>query len=374
MKLKFDKSYYLRVGTQPLAGTSFVNWVKLLMENRFRVDWQFIPKALYVTLMMTALTPFRIYEKIKFDKKLENIKIAPPLFIVGHFRSGTTFLHYLMGQDKSLAFVSTMEANAPWTFFVTEKITKSIMEKVLPEKRPMDDLELGASLPYEEEVAIANFSPYSFYHGWYFPRRIDYYFRNYVLFEEVSNEIIEKWKQTYIYLLKKITYKYNRKRILLKSLVNTGRIKLLLDTFPDAKFIHLYRNPYEVYLSTWRLYKKAILPMYSFQHVTIEEIDKFIIEFYKAIYKKYLEEKNLIPAGNIVEIQYEDFVNEPVKTLKEIYKRLELKGFEEAQYAFKEFAERYKNYKPYDYKIDESVKKKIYEEWEFAFKEFGYQK
>lgn len=121
-------------------------------------------------------------------------------------------------------------------------------------------------------------------------------------------------------------------------------------------------------------YKKVILPMYSFQHVTIEEIDTFIIEFYKAIYKKYLEEKNLIPAGNIVEIQYEDFVNEPVKTLKEIYKRLELHGFEEAQYAFKEFAERYKNYKPYDYKIDDSVKKKIYEEWEFAFKEFGYEK
>ncbi|MCH7559178.1 MAG: sulfotransferase, partial [Planctomycetes bacterium] len=113
MKLKFDKSCYLDMGMQPLAGTSFVNWVKLLMENRFRVDWQFIPKALYVTLMVTAMTPIRIYEKIKFDKKLENIKITPPLFIVGHFRGGTTFLHYLMVQDKDLAFVSTMEANAP---------------------------------------------------------------------------------------------------------------------------------------------------------------------------------------------------------------------------------------------------------------------
>lgn len=361
------------MGMQPLAGTSFVNWVKLLMENRFRVDWQFIPKALYVTLMVTAMTPIRIYEKIKFDKKLENIKIAPPLFIVGHFRGGTTFLHYLMVQDKDLAFVSTMEANAPWTFLGTEKITKSIVEKVLPEKRPMDDLELGASLPYEDEYAIANFSPYSFYHAWYFPRRIDYYFRNYVLFEEVSDEIIEKWKQNYIYLLKKITYKHNRKRILLKSIVNTGRIKLLLDTFPGAKFIHIYRNPYKVYLSTRRLYEK-ILPIFSFQHVNGEDMDKFIIEFYKAIYRKYLEEKNLIPEGNIVEIKYEDFVKEPVKTLEQVYKKLKLKGFKEAQYAFKKFVDRYKNYKPYDHKIDESIKKKIYEEWEFAFKEFRYEK
>lgn len=373
MKLKFDKSYYLDVGMQPLAGTSLVNWVKLLIENRLRVDWQFIPKALYVTLMVTAITPFRIYEKIKFNKRLEHVKITPPLFIVGHFRGGTTFLHYLMGQDEDLAYVSTMETMAPWVFLGSEEIFSSIVKKHLPEKRPMDDLEMNATLPYEEEYAIANLSPHSFYHGWYFPRRIGYYFKKYVLFEEASDGIIGKWKHTYSHLLEKVTHKHNGKRILLKSLVNTGRIKLLLDTFPGAKFIHIYRNPYKVYLSTWRLYEK-ILPIFSFQHVDREEMDKFIIDFYKALYTKYLEEKKLIPAGNLVEIKYEDFVKEPIKTLEEVYKKLELEGFEEAQPAFKKFVERYKDYKPYTYEIDESIKKKIYKEWEFAFKKFGYEK
>lgn len=373
MKLKFNKSDYLNIGMQPLAGSSFVNWVKLLTENKFRIDWQFIPKALYVTLMITAMTPFRIYEKIKFDKKLGEIKIIPPLFIVGHFRGGTTFLQYLMGQDKSLASVSTMETMAPHVFLGSEKIFKSIVEKHLPEKRPMDDLEMKATLPYEDEYAIANFCPYSFYHGWYFPKRINYYFKRYVLFEGVNNEIIEKWKQIYTYLLKKITYKHNGKRILLKSLVNTGRIKLLLELFPDAKFIHIYRNPYKVYLSTWRLYEK-ILPIFSFQHVDREKMDRFIIKFYEAIYKKYLEEKKLIPDGNLVEIRYEDFVTQPIKTLEEVYKKLELEGFDEAKHAFEKFVSKYKNYKPYSYKIDESIKKKIYKEWEFAFKEFGYGK
>lgn len=63
MKLKFKKTYYLNVRMQPLAGTSFLNWMKLLIENRFKIDWQFIPKALYVTMMILTLTPFRIYEK-----------------------------------------------------------------------------------------------------------------------------------------------------------------------------------------------------------------------------------------------------------------------------------------------------------------------
>ena len=88
---------------------------------------------------------------------------------------------------------------------------------------------METDLPYEEEYAVANFSPYSFYHGWYFPRKMDYYFKKYVLFEGVSNEIKERWKQVYRYLLKKITYENDGKRVMLKSLVNTGKIKLILE-------------------------------------------------------------------------------------------------------------------------------------------------
>lgn len=373
MKLKFKKTYYLNVRMQPLAGTSFLNWMKLLIENRFKIDWQFIPKALYVTMMILTLTPFRIYEKRKFDKELENTEIVPPLFIVGHFRSGTTFLHYLMGQDKSLAYVSTLETMAPWVFLGSEKLFKEIVKKHLPDKRPMDDLEMEADLPYEEEYALANFTPYSFYHGWFFLRRINYYFRRYVLFEGVNEKIKKEWKEAYIHLLKKITYKHDGKRILLKSPVNTGRIKLLLEIFPEAKFIHIYRNPYKVYLSTWRLYEK-ILPIFSFQHVEKEEIDRFIIEFYKAVYKKYFEEKNLIPEGNLVEISYEEFVKNPLDRLKEIYKKLDLSGFEEAKPFFKKYIEKHKNYKPHSYVITNKIREKIYKEWKFAFDELGYKK
>ncbi len=372
-KLRFDNGDYLNVGGQPLAGTSFVNWMKLLIKNRFHIDWQFLPKAAYVTIMILITAPFRISEKRKFDKKLEDVKIAPLLFIVGHWRSGTTFLHYLMGQDKGLAYVSTFETMIPGVFLGNEKMFKGIVKNHLPEKRPMDDLEMDADLPYEEEYAIANLSPYSFYHGWYFPRRIDHYFKQQVTFEGDENETIEKWRQVYSYFLKKITYKNNGKRIMLKSLVNTGKIKLLLEMFPDAKFIHIYRNPYKVYFSTWKLYKR-ILPIFSFQHVKIEQFDKLIIKFYKELYAKYFEEKKLIPKENLVEIRYEDFVKEPVETLESVYKKLGLNGFEEAKPAFEKYVRKHKNYKPDTYNLDEITKKKIYKEWEFAFKEFGYAK
>ena len=370
-KLRFDKSDYLNVGGQPLAGTSFVNWLKVLIENRFQIDWQFIPKALYVTMMILTTIPFRISERRIFDKKLETVKIAPLLFIVGHWRSGTTFLDYIMGQDNAFSYVSTLDTMAPYLFIGNEKFVKKILDNDLPNKRPMDDLELESVLPYEEEYAIANLCSCSFYHAWYFPKKLNDYFKKYVLFEGITNDVIKEWQNAYIYLLKKITYKYNKKRILLKSLVNTAKIKYLLEIFPDAKFIHLYRNPYKVYLSTWRLYKK-ILPIFSFQHISKQELEYSIINIYKNLYKKYFIEKDLIPKGNLIEISYENFVKNPLRTLKNIYSDLKIDGFNNAKPAFEKYIKKHENYEPANYSFNEKIKEKIYREWGFAFKEFGY--
>ena len=249
MTIQFEKTSYLNLDMQPLAGTTFSNWVRILRENKYHISWPFIPKAIYVSLMIALLTPLRIKENKYCNTHCKNIKIPPPIFIIGHWRSGTTFMHYLMGNDPNLAYVSTMETLAPNVFLTNDAFLHKYMRERLPTKRPMDNLELHADLPYEDEYALANINPHSFYNGWYFPKTMDYYFKKYVLYKDVDKVIVEDWKKIYTYFLKKITYRHNGKRMILKNPVNTAKIKLLLDMFPDAKFIHLYRNPYEVYLS-----------------------------------------------------------------------------------------------------------------------------
>ncbi len=372
IKLNYNKSDYLNIGEQPLSGTSFVNWMKLLIENKFLINWRFIPKALYVTLMILVMTNFRISEKYKFDKKLKNVEVVSPLFIVGHWRSGTTFLHYLLGQDKNLSYVSTFETMAPGMIIENEKTFKNIVKNHLPNKRPMDDLELNVDLPYEEEYAIANLSPYSFYHGWYFPKRMRQYFKKYVLFENVNDEIKERWMKIYHYFLKKITYKNKGKRIMLKSLVNTARIPILIKMYPNAKFIHICRDPYKVYYSTWNLYRK-ILPIFSFQHISSEQLDQEILFNYRAIFKRYFEDRKLIPKQNLIEISYEGFIENPVKTLERVYTKLKLEGFEKAKPMFEHFVKKHENYSTDKYSIDDNTKKKIYDKWKFVFDEFGYE-
>jgi hypothetical protein len=373
MRERFDNKFYLTIDEQPLAGTTLPNWVKVLLENRFQVDWQFLPKAMYVSIMILSITPLRMVERRKFDKKINDIKIKEPIFIIGHWRSGTTFLHYLMGQDKNLGYASTMDTLDPSIFLQYTKLLKSVVSKSLPKKRPMDNLEMQTDLPYEEEYAISDLIPYSFYHGWYFPRAIDRYFTRYVLYQNVDNKVLEEWKEVYLYFLRKITYKYHGKQVMMKSLVNTAKIKLLLEMFPDAKFIHLVRNPYDVYRSTWDLYD-AILPLFSFQHIDRDEFDTSILKIYKGLYEKYLEEKHLIPKENLIELRYEEFIKDPFGSIEMIYSKLDLSGFDKAKPAFQRYLKKYANYKRNEHIIDEQTRAKVYAEWKFAFKAFGYKK
>ena len=173
---------------------------------------------------------------------------------------------------------------------------------------------MDVDLLQEEEYAIGGLSPYSYYHGWCFPQNMEFYNR-FVCFNNVPKSLIEEWKRIYIFLLKKETFLWHGKRLLLKNPANTGRVKLLLDMFPDAKFVHISRNPYDLYFSMSR-FMRTVIPLYCLQTPPFDEIEELILNLYAEIYNSYFIEKKLIPAGNLVEIKYEDFIENPIREIK----------------------------------------------------------
>lgn len=358
------------VKKQPLAGSSLTNWIRLLWENHFAIDLKYLPRALYVIFIIIITIPFRIFEKIRFDKIVNKTTVKDPIFIIGHWRSGTTYLHNIMSKDKNLAHVSTFQTMAPGIFLGWKNLFEPIVEKSLPETRPMDNVKMAPEFPYEEEYAIANLSPYSFHHGWYFPKNMACYYKKFVLFDNVSEEVIGEWKKTYLYFLKKVTLQ-SGKRLLLKGLVNTARVKLLLEIFPNAKFIHIYRNPYEVYFSTMKLYKN-ILPIFAFHDISEKEIEKNVLDFYEKMYQKFFDEKDLIPDGNLVEIRYEDFIQDPLEELKRIYSELDIPSFEKSKEDFKKYIASQSEYEKSKYKLDDETREKIYSKWKFTIDKWEY--
>ncbi|MBN1329602.1 MAG: sulfotransferase [Candidatus Heimdallarchaeota archaeon] len=361
----------LKVNEQPLVGSSLRNWLKLLWMNRFRINIRYWPRALFISLIILSTFPFRIYERLKYNKKIKKTEIIqPPIIILGHWRSGTTYLHMLMTRNNNSAFCTNFTVFMPWMFISGEKLFKKVVQKSMPTKRRMDNVYLRVDEPNEEEFGLINFTHYSQYHGISFPNERNY-FKQFCSFEGVSEKIINKWRSIYLYYLKKITFHSGGKRLILKNPPSTARIKHLLAMFPNAKFIHIHRNPLSVFSSTKLMYNTQF-PYFYLQETKADE-DEFIIETYFNLYKKFFEEKDLIPKENYIEISYHELYSNPLETIKQIYQKLKLDGFEEGKPQLEAYIATQKTYKTNKHNVDETTKKKLYERWAFCFKAWDYK-
>ena len=368
------KENTLVVTKEPLAGDTLSNLLRLLVQNRFKIDFRYMPRMLYAITISSIMAPFRIKEHITFEKTIKETEIKhDPIFILGHWRSGTTYLHNVLSLDKNLGYFSTFHAMLPSVFLGSEKRFKPFVASSIPKKRPMDDVSMRADLPQEDEYAISTLSPYSINHSLCFPRNAEFYNR-FACMDNISKNVIEEWKEIYLYLLKKETLYRDGKRLVLKNPANTARVTLLLEMFPNARFVHIYRNPYSLYFSMMR-FLSSIIPFLCVQKPPeIWEAEKQMMRAYKQIYKKYFKEKRHIPKENLVEIRYEDFIQHPLEKIRGIYTHLHLDGFQESEKTFKKYIASQKSVKTHTYKMDEDLKEKIYKEWRFVFDEFGYDK
>jgi hypothetical protein len=371
MNIKYRAKDFLNLPTHTAMGISLPAWVNLLWKNKFAIDVEYWPKALFITATALLNMPVQLYERIRFNKKIKNTNVLPPVFILGHPRSGTTWLQYLLSKDPTFAFCNTADGLMPNIFLSAGNISEKILNAAMPATRPQDNVKAGVMLPIEEEFAMGNMSNTSWVHGLYFPRNIYKWFDEYVTFKG-SEESRKQWKSHFDFLLKKLTHKYGEKSLLLKSPANTGRLKELLELYPNAKFIHIHRNPFSVYLSNERLYEK-ILPIIGFQKVGNTFIEEHILYAYEEMYKKYLADRELIPKSQLIEISYEAFAHAPLDFIKKIYEHLGLTSLDTALPFFEEELNGSTNYERNSYsKIDEALKEKIISRWKFAFNAFGY--
>jgi len=364
----------LLVTKEPLAGADLKTLFLLLKQNKFHISIPYLPRFIYTMFLSSMLSPFRYKDRRFMKKNMDKIRLHPsPLFLLGHWRGGTTYLHNMLSKDDQFGYFSTFDAYVPGVCVKSESLLKGIVAGSLPKTRPMDDVAMGADLPQEEEYALGGLSVYSYYHGWCFPRNMNHYDR-YVWLDDVSATEINDFKEMYLYLLKKASVKNNGRRLLLKNPSNTARIKLLLELFPNAKFVHIHRNPFHQYLSMVR-FMQTVIPLYCLQTPPpFEDVETHIFDMYKHMYKKYLEEKNLVPKGNFIEITYEDFVSDPLHELKRIYEKLSLPGYDTVKKRFHAYMLAQSEIHPQKYSVSEAVREKVLSHWGFAFDAFGYDK
>ncbi|MBI1286053.1 MAG: hypothetical protein GC178_00580 [Flavobacteriales bacterium] len=367
-KIIGPKSYF-DFSAPTIMGANLRTWFQFLWRYGKHINWKFYPKLFAITFMICLYAPVRWWERLRFDRKIRETKVKSPVFILGHQRSGTTYLHYLLGRDPQFGYLSVKESFMPWIYLTAKRHLEWMLGRSVPTKRPMDDLRLGLDLPTEPEYALGNMTVSTMLAGYMLPSQLKSVFRKTVLFEDEQAK--KEWIATLKYSMQKLTLLHGGKPILTKAPEDLGRVKEILEVFPDAKFVHIFRDPYRVYFSTERLYE-ITLPLVALEYVADDVVKDFIVYAYREMFNRYFEAKKLIPQGNLVEIKYEDFIGNEMETLRAAYQTLGL-DFESAAPHIKKEVKSYEGYQTNKYEFDPHRMEEIYSAWEGVFKKLGYE-
>jgi len=341
-----------------LMGSTIINYFRIIKQGRITSRYYF--KVFLTTLIVIVNTPFHWWEWLCYKRRLSRFRFEkPPLFILGHWRSGTTLLHNMLCSDPDAGYLTTYQSVFP-NNLGSKLIFKTFMKANIPEKRPSDNVKLDVDLPQEDEFAFCNMYHNAYYNFFYFPRNYRSFYEKGIHHKGLTDKEKELWFRRYDKLLKKALINTKGKRLIVKNPVNTARIKFLLKLYPDAKFLYIYRNPITVFLSTQRFFKN-LLPTLILQDTNDEFVEKMIFDVYKKLINDYLEQKSLIPEGNLLELKYEDFEKDPVEESKNIYNKLLNEDFDKVKDNFSKYFESTKGYNKNKYEIDLSTVNKIKE-------------
>jgi hypothetical protein len=354
-----------------LLGIPVGDLVRLLYKNGFQVRPRYWPKVAFAAAIGLITTPCRWLENAFLGRAVAQQTVEKPLFIIGHWRSGTTHLHNLISVDPRFAYANFSQITIPHTFLLAERVLSSGSGLFLPEDRfGVDNVAFHAQIPWEEEFAMCLMTFLSPYMSWVFPHRADYYDR-YLTFRDVPGEELERWKAAFVTFLKKLTWKYQRP-LVMKSPPHTCRIRHILDLFPDARFVHIHREPYVIYQSTRHLHLKSSI-IYSLQPLDESTVQARVIRQYTEMFDVYFAERSLIPKERFCEVSYADLDADPIGVVRKVYEELALPEFGVVEPALKAYVGSLAGYKKNRHiDLAPEVRAEIACKWRRSFDEWNY--
>ena len=291
-----------------------------------------------------ARAPISAIEKAIMESRLpEAADLPPPIFILGHWRSGTTHLYNTMVKADTFSYVNPIATGLPWDMFGIARAFQPLLERTIPRDRYIDNIPVTPDAPQEDEIALASMTPISFYHAIYFPSIFDDQLKRGLFLENCTKAERESRKFAFTHFMRKLAHSQS-KQLLIKNPVYTGCPLFLKEAFPNAKFIHIHRNPFEVFLSMRNFYHK-LLPVFALQNFDHLDIDEIVLATYDEMMQRFERETAGFQAPNFVEIGYDALSENPIGSLATIYETLELDGFDAAKPAFDTYLGSVKSYK-----------------------------
>lgn len=353
-------------------GCDYPAYLRLLARNRFAVH----PPQAYIAAIASVVTVgnmvARWFQEGLHGAAVRRTELAgPPVFVIGHWRTGTTLLHELLCLDPRHASPTYLQCFVPGHFLLTEAIFKGPLKFLMPDKRPMDNMAAGWDRPQEDEFALCLLGLPSPYADIAFPNRPAVYPGTLDL-SGLTPAQLAGWKRGFVRFLKAVTYRDPR-RLVLKSPPHTARVKVLLEMFPDARFVHIVRDPYVVFPSTVNLWT-SLGRKHGLQTPRDPgRIREKVFTEFRTVYDRLEEAKPLIPAGQFHELRYEELVKDPAGEMRRTYEALGLGGFEAYRPHLEGYLATNRGYEPNRYTLPDVDRDEITRRWGDVVRRYGYE-
>ncbi|MEN8208663.1 MAG: sulfotransferase [Candidatus Fermentibacteria bacterium] len=360
--MRFSYYYGMRLG----------DWLRLLAAARFRVSPKCVHRACAYTLTSTVNSIFGFLENIRYSSIIEAVEIeSPPIFILGHPRSGTTHLHNILALDSEFAAPTLPQVFFPHSFLLTERLVVRMLGSRFPRIREYDNMILDLKNPQEEELALCSLGAASPYQSLLLPGAAENYSK-FLRLRELPEDEIQRWIDIYSRYLKKLTYRYNR-RLVLKSSPSTARIETLLELFPEARFVHISRHPFDLFKS----YRAFILYLHRnfayLQEPDLEKLDDSILQYYNHMYDMFFAGLPLLAGNRFHNLKFEDLEKDPLQEIGLLYEALELPGFWKVRPEIERYMKRISGYRKNEYPVlTEKEKERISRNWKRSFDHWHY--
>ncbi|MEO1469173.1 MAG: sulfotransferase [Pseudomonadota bacterium] len=350
----------------PLSGADLGTLAAVFRDGGGADDWR---QSAAIWGAALGRLPFTALERAFVRLPAPDVD-GPPLFVLGHWRSGTTHLYNLLAAG-GWGFVPPVAVGLPHDMFLLARLVRPVLERQLPETRYIDNIPVTPTAPQEDEIALANMSPLSFYHGLYFPREFDRLIDRGVFLDGCSEAEIADWQRRFRRFLAKIARQQGR-RLAIKNPTYTARPAMLAALFPGAKFVHLHRDPVDVFLSM-RNFHARLLEVMALQKVPDDlDIDATILRVYDRMMTRLVEETAGWGAPDFVEIAYADLDQRPMETLERLYTALDLDGFAAARPGFERHLDGVRRYAKNRFVPEAGLARRLEAAWGSWFDRFGY--
>lgn len=347
-------------------------WWKLLASNGFRVDWP----RMHIAIGVSVFTPFNdllaLTQSLIYGGKIRRVELEkPPLFILGHWRSGTTFLHELLVTDPECVSPTTYQCFAANHFLVSETMVTRFGGFLLPKKRPMDNMEAGWHLPQEDEFALMNLGVPSPYLRIAFPKTQPTLL-DYLALENLPRKDRQAWCDALQRFIRALMVRSPGKRMVMKSPTHTGRLAELARLYPEAKFIHLTRDPRKLFPSTLRLWNSLCEVQALHEMPDEQERKQYVFDCLDTMYRSFEAAREQVAPKRIIDVRYEDLVADPESTIRSIYETLGLGDYERIAPQLSERLADHKSYRTNRHKMDAELEAEILQRWHDYASRYGY--